>query len=201
MPDKAAQLSRKFPDIEVHACALGDEPGEMPFYVNTRKSGYSSLIQPEAAADQTIEEIRVPVMRLDDLVSSRDVDVIKIDVEGTEFGVLRGSGNVLAQSRPLIMFESGPKADDQLSPLWQLFADNDYAVLVPNRLAHLDTGLSLEGFLESHRYPRRTTNYFAVPRERIEEYRSRARRLLGVTPEPPVTTRSQALPERQQPAR
>lgn len=183
MPDKASQLSRKFPGIKVHACALGEEPGEVPFFVNKQLTGYSSLIRPEAAPDHTIEEIRVPLLRMDDLVSSRDVDVIKIDVEGAEISVLRGASNVLTECRPLIMFESGPKDDEPLSAIWQWLSERDFAVLVPNRLAHEDTGLSEEGFLESHRYPRRTTNYFAVPRERMEEYRARARRLLGVVPQ------------------
>ena len=36
------------------------------------------------------------------------------------------------------------------------------------------------GFVESHLYPRRTTNYFAIPQERRAEAMSRARRVLNL---------------------
>jgi hypothetical protein len=54
----------------------------------------------------------------------------------------------------------------------------DYSVIVPNRLAHDDDGLTTAGFVESHLYPRRTTNYFAVPSERRTEFRDKARGIL-----------------------
>jgi len=40
--------------------------------------------------------------------------------------------------------------------------------------------MSLEAFNDGHLYPRRTTNYFAVARERREEVRDRARVVLGI---------------------
>jgi len=83
------------------------------------------------------------------------------------------------------MYESGPPANDQMAfektLQWQFFRDNKYILLVPNRLAHNDDGLTREGYVESHLYPRRTTNYFAVPIERQSEYRDRARRILSVS--------------------
>jgi hypothetical protein len=82
------------------------------------------------------------------------------------------------------MFESGPPAENGLAytkdALWQWFADRDYAVVVPNRVAHDDPGLSRDGFVESHLYPRRTTDYFAVAKERRAEVRERARAILNV---------------------
>jgi hypothetical protein len=107
---------------------------------------------------------------------------MKIDVEGGELAVLRGGDRLIAQSRPTIFFESGATTDDESrsrkESLWQWLADRDYATLVPNRLAHLDPGLSRDGFMESHLYPRRTTNYFAVAKERRVEIRTRVRGLL-----------------------
>ena len=90
----------------------------------------------------------------------------------------------MATSRPTVMFESGPVATDPTgegkAELWKWLTDRRYVVLVPNRLAHDGQGLSLEGFLESHLYPRRATNYFAVAEERRLEIRDRARVLLGI---------------------
>ncbi|MGM9486635.1 FkbM family methyltransferase [Ideonella sp. YS5] len=190
IPDKAERLRRKFPNVPVHACAVGDQEGEVSFFIHTRQSGYSSLGRPAADArhgdgrDEGIQEVRVPIRRLDDLVAPEGIDVIKIDVEGAELGVLRGSRRLIGASRPVIMFESGPGDAEGLGftkpGMWQFFADEGYTLHVPNRVPHNDEGLSLEGFVESHTYPRRTTNYFAIPAERRLEIRDRARALLGI---------------------
>jgi hypothetical protein len=117
-------------------------------------------------------------------VLSNDIDVIKIDVEGAELDVLRGSMKILNESRPTIMFESGPQLESDLDytkeGLYEFFFSRGYVVLIPNRVAHNDFGLSKDGFIESHLYPRRTTNYFAIPKERRIEIRDRARSILKI---------------------
>lgn len=190
IPQKIVKLRRKFPTVEFHQCAAGDWEGDISFFINSRQSGYSSLGRPATnESDQSISEIRVPIKKLDSLISLNDVDVIKIDVEGAELGVLRGSTNLLARCRPTIMFESGPPRDDGLGytkeALWEIFFKQNYAVLVPNRVGHNDPGLTKEGFIESHLHPRRTTNYFAIPNERRVEIRDRARDALKI----PVSSR------------
>jgi hypothetical protein len=123
--------------------------------------------------------------RLDDLVPrTAHVEVVKLDVEGAELGVLRGSSELVARCRPVIMFESGPRGGAAMGftieELFDWFAERDYLVLVPNRLAHDGPGLNREGFTESHFYPFRTLNYFGVPRELREAVRDRARRAFGI---------------------
>src|SRR5437870_1239620 len=84
IPQKVRSLRAKFKDIDVIECALSDYEGESSFFINPEESGYSSL-----SPDTGTLEIRVPVRRLDSIVDQ--ADVIKIDVEGAELGVLRGS--------------------------------------------------------------------------------------------------------------
>ena len=74
-------------------------------------------------------------------------------------------------------------ADDSIEKesLCDFFEERNYQILVPNRLAHEGVGLSRSDFLESHLYPRRTTNYFAVPAERRLEFRDRAQAILCST--------------------
>jgi len=174
IPEKAAQLRRKFPGVEIVQCALADYEGETSFFINVAASGYSSLARSSAET----REITVPVRRLDAIV--KDADVVKIDVEGAELGVLRGSEGL--QSRPVFMFESAPnevlgytKAD-----LWGWFGAHRYGVFLPNRLAHTAPPMTLDMFIDSHQYPRHTTNYFGVPLEKVEAVRASARRILGV---------------------
>ncbi len=183
IPSKVAALKEKFSDVVLHECAVGEAEGEAKFFINLKQSGYSSLIKPSGGGESSdIQEITVPIKRLDGLVDADDVDAIKIDVEGFELGVLRGSDKILAGSRPVIMFESGPVDNDEPAPytkaeLWQCLESHDYMVVIPHRVAHEDDGLTEEGFLDSHLYPRRTTNYFAIPRERRVEIRDRARKI------------------------
>lgn len=175
IPYKVEALRRNFPFAKIHECAVGEIEGETSFFIDTQRTGYSSL--DGSRLDGKAVEITVPIRRLDSLVPATGIGVIKIDVEGAELGVLRGAEATVAGSPPTIMFESGAGAMAAYpkEALWQWLDDHDYAVLVPNRVAHLDPGLALEGFVESHLYPRRTTNYFAVPREKREAVRARAR--------------------------
>jgi hypothetical protein len=57
----------------------------------------------------------VPVMRLDDVVERDGAvpDLVKIDTEGTEAGVLRGAMTTLERARPLVVFESWPGRHDR----------------------------------------------------------------------------------------
>jgi len=179
IPGKVANLRRRFANIEVIGCALGDtDLGEIAFFIHKKRSGYSSLIKPRQDAD-TIE-IKVPLRKLDNLISPSDsVDVIKIDVEGAELGVLRGSENLISRNRPVVMFESGPVAEHDFGyskeDMWRWWNERAYELLLPNRVAHDGSGMSLDCFLDAHVYPRHTTNYFAVPTERRIEIRDRAR--------------------------
>lgn len=184
MPDKANNLKNKFPYAQVFSCALGEDTKDIIFHVNKRKSGYSSLIKPDIAGVDDYRQISVKMKRLDDIPKINDVDFIKIDVEGAELGVLYGSLRLINRCRPLIMFESGPEIKENgnvmytKSKLFDFFESVDYCLVIPNRLAHNDPGLQKDCFIESHLFPRRTTNYFAVPKERRGKIRDRARQIL-----------------------
>jgi len=182
IPAKAEALRKRFPNVTVHCTAVGDTEGHVSFFVDSSRSGYSSLDPQLKNRSSAVTEIIVPIHRLEALVPAANVDLIKIDVEGAELGVLRGSETIISASRPTVMFESG--ADEMKcfpkSALWDWIDDHDYCAVVPNRVAHNDPGMTREVFLEAHLHPRRTTNYFAIARERRREIRDRARALLGI---------------------
>jgi len=184
MPDKAARLVRYFPYAQVHACAVGARDGDVPFYVHPTQTAYSSVLAPVGAEASQTRVIRVPLRRLDDLVPHQQVDVVKIDVEGAELDALRGASGLLAACRPLLLLESAlnarqPDHDNPLA-LHDFLSERDYVLVLPNRLAHDDPGLSRSSFAEGHHYPRHTTNYFAVPRERRRAVRDQTRVILNI---------------------
>lgn len=169
-PDKSLELRRKFPRVTVHGCALAERNGEGSFFVDQVESGYSSLSERPSS-----REIKVTLRRLDELVEH--ADFIKIDVEGAELGVLQGAADLVSRSAPVIMFESGPGnlLGFTKEGMFEWLAERDYCIMAPNRLAGTGGPMDLQAFLDSHEYPRRTTNYFAVPNARFEEIRARAK--------------------------
>lgn len=181
VPYKAVALKRKFPNIIVHECAAGECEGSASFHINTKHSGYSSLSSEKNSSSDYMEVREVQMHTLDSIITITNVDVIKIDVEGAELGVIKGAKRLISECRPTVMFESAPgeSLGYTKDALWHSLADQKYAVVLPNRVAHVDPGLQLDGFLESHLYPRRSTNYFGIPRERRDEVRRCARQLQG----------------------
>jgi FkbM family methyltransferase len=171
IPEKAAKLKTKFPNIVTHSCALSDKEGKVEFFIDLEQSGYSSLSSPPHKSTK----ITIDMKRLDDFLDH--ADLIKIDVEGAELGVLKGADRLIARARPIIMFESGPAnvlgyTKDAMFEFW---SSQQYALFAPNRLSHNGSQMVISSFLDAHEYPRRTTNYFAVPQDKIDEVRERTR--------------------------
>jgi FkbM family methyltransferase len=179
MPDKAKRLRSNFPGVRVEQFAIGNFTGDVDFHVNATLSGCSSMSTRGMRSDDDLHTITVAIKRLDEFGLPDDIDTVKIDVEGAEQGVVEGGQQMFATQRPIVYFESGPGDIPELgftkSGLWSSFDQLGYTVHVPHRVAHADKGLTLEMFLDSHEYPRRTTNYIAIPTERRNEYRQRVR--------------------------
>lgn len=179
IPEKVINLKKQFPQVRFFECALGEENATVSFYVNERESGYSSLLSPEDAKNSIVREITVQLRKLDEVEEFENVDAIKIDVEGAELGVIKGATETIKRNMPIIMFESAPGETKTKEEIWRVFDSLGYGIHLPNRLAHNDKAFSEDCFMDSHIYPRYTTNYFAIPFERRIEVRDRARKIVG----------------------
>jgi len=91
--------------------ALTAEPGTVTMRIPTGSHTGSSLLFPRKSLDDlygsddwgVAEEVLVPATTLDEVVGDRDVTLLKIDVQGAEFGVLAGGGESLQRTRAVII--------------------------------------------------------------------------------------------------
>ncbi len=94
--------------------ALSDKKGPSNFNYVISNPAYSGLLKRKY--DRPVEKdtsIRVETDLLDNLIPSHlPIDLIKIDVEGGEFQVLKGATRILSSYHPLIIFECGLGGSD-----------------------------------------------------------------------------------------
>jgi FkbM family methyltransferase len=94
--------------------ALAEESGSATFNIVKNAPAYSGLRKRQyKVANPEIEEIKVTIKTLDDCIPlDVKIDLIKIDVEGAEFGVFKGAKEVLIKNKPVVIFDCGLGASD-----------------------------------------------------------------------------------------
>ncbi len=182
---KCQSLKLRFPKVKIHPFAVGNANDTfIDYFEFADRSGYNTTVKPHDTALTRAVVTQVPMRTLDSLISREGIDILKIDVEGAEAQVLEGSQRILEASRPTVMFESTPEPLSQMraraTALFEWLDRRGYAVLLPDRVAHLDEGLTATSFIDCHVYPRRSTNFFAIPKEKRVELRARTRQILGL---------------------
>jgi len=95
-------------------CAISNRTGTSSFNYVTSNPSYSGLLK--RSYDRPKEkdtEIVVDTCLLDEVIpEDLRVDLIKIDVEGAELGVLEGANRILSEFKPIVIFEHGLGASD-----------------------------------------------------------------------------------------
>lgn len=116
IPFLAKALAEKYednPKVEVLNYALSDEKDFVDFTLVSSNPSYSGLKKRKFdRANEQVRTITVETEMLDNVFSSLDVSLIKIDVEGAELGVLKGAKDLLKRAKPLLIFEHGLGAAD-----------------------------------------------------------------------------------------
>jgi FkbM family methyltransferase len=114
--------------------ALSDSEGPTDFFVHPEKMGCSGLVKRPDMAD-TFQPLRTYKTMLDRVIpQALRPTFIKIDVEGTEFLVLRGAMNTLRRSRPIVAFEFSPAisllaSEMTLESVFEFLAPIDYQMI------------------------------------------------------------------------
>ena len=116
---------------EVKNFGLGDKRSKSEFHHVISNPSYSGIKKRTYPKAEKIETIEIDLDTLDNQLKKHDrVDLIKIDVEGGEFGVLKGAQKVIEKFHPVIVFEHGLGASDHYntspSDIFDFFMEMDY---------------------------------------------------------------------------
>jgi len=144
--------------------ALAEKNGTSTFQLVKNAPAYSGIKKRKYEVDNPeIEEIEVQLKKLDDVIpESVKIDLIKIDVEGAEFGVLKGASNLIRRDKPYIIFEFGLGASDFYGTkpvnLYHFFSEAGLKISTLKSFIKKTNTLSLEGF--SRLYQENKEYYF-----------------------------------------
>jgi FkbM family methyltransferase len=100
--------------VILHPIALGDQSSTLRLFLN-KQLGNTSAFPNEFAQPSVIEEVQVPVRRLDDVIAELSdtpaaIDFVKIDAEGAESLVLAGMAHTIRRLGPPIAIELNYKS-------------------------------------------------------------------------------------------
>ena len=103
-----------YSNVKVLNCAVSDFEGSSEFTIVENDLAYSGLKERLYKKKEVkLKKLSVQVRKLDTILSSsRSLALIKIDVEGGEYFVIKGGAKVINRTRPLILFEFGLGASD-----------------------------------------------------------------------------------------
>ncbi|MHB8503924.1 MAG: FkbM family methyltransferase [Candidatus Acidiferrales bacterium] len=156
-------------NVEVEACALGNQCGEAEFYVVDGFRDWGNSLRRPAVPEPT-RQVRVPVRRLDDVLAERGighVDFLKLDAEGGELAVLEGAKRLLQTApRPAILAE----VEDIRTRPWGYAAREIMQLLARwnyRWFAFSETGTLYPASPDDESYD---ANFVALPEERAEEF-------------------------------
>ena len=154
IPKIHEKLDAKFGKIcKVKNLCISNEVGESSFNFVESNPAYSGIRMRNYPKKEKINKIKVKLDTLDNqLLNQERLDMIKIDVEGGELNVLKGSVRVMQKFHPVILFEHGQGASEfyNTTPedIYRFFEHQNYEILtLRSFIANMDS-LSEEEFRE-----------------------------------------------------
>jgi FkbM family methyltransferase len=101
---KANVEINKFKNVELINKALSDRSGVVPIF-NERSQSFDDNIFTLAPGPNNRLVAQVETIRLDDYIGSKQINVMKIDVDGSELAVLKGGIETIQRCHPIIFIE------------------------------------------------------------------------------------------------
>jgi len=137
-PNALSQLEQNVQqsDLEnvlIEQAACGDSDGSIELFLNTESNTSMASLSPTNATGAG--SVKVSCTRVDELLEKhglRQANLVKIDVEGAELGVLRGMKKTMNSLRPIIVLELEPALlksfGTTVDEIMQLFESCNYSV-------------------------------------------------------------------------
>jgi FkbM family methyltransferase len=134
-------------NVKVHRTALGRAPGKSTLRVaEASHPGHNALGGFMYAGTVLEESVEVDIVTLDQAVRGEKLtrlDLLKIDVEGSEVDVLQGADEVLRTLRPVVLAEAQDESlrrmGSNVGELLKLLRAHDYEVKVFGESGHAET--------------------------------------------------------------
>jgi FkbM family methyltransferase len=152
-------------------CALGDKPGQAPYYFSSATDGSASLhVRHDTPfSDLKYQAITVQVRTLDEIIESLKlsfVDFMKMDIEGHELYALRGAQQALAAGKiGALSFEFGCgniNSRTYFRDFWDLLTGAGFTLW---RITPAGKEIPVSNYYEDQEYFRGATNYVAVSKK------------------------------------
>lgn len=96
--------------VTIHRCGLGAEAGKVRLYQHPHGASSATL---GCAPGSEASFVEIEIDTLDAVLARSDIkqiDLIKMDVEGAEELILRGASGLFERHRPRVLFEINPEA-------------------------------------------------------------------------------------------
>lgn len=156
--NKVVQLNGFSETIECVNKAVSDIDGEINFYVSqTEGSNANSLVN---RSDNERAIVKIKTEMLDSFVKRNNIsqlDIVKIDAEGVECSVLKGSKLTLTKLRPKVILAIHPSLiannNNSLSEIFDLITELKYRTEYKNEVLDKSKFCSKEDFFDVHLYP------------------------------------------------
>jgi FkbM family methyltransferase len=146
------RLREEFPGVIVRREAISSSNGSARFQYVRNAPAYSGLLARTYPTTAEVEDIVVPVTRLDDVLPpDYQLDLLKIDVEGSEHHVLAGAEHVIQRCRPVVIFEHGLGGQAPPSEVYDFFKRVDFRIFDIDGNGPYDKS----GFIREYRLNRR----------------------------------------------
>ena len=148
----AAMLTNKCARVDVLASAVSDSVGVGKFNIAARgrSTNYLDSARGSTQTGGIRNSVMVQTITLDWLLARSPVpNILKIDVEGAEYQVLKGAHQVLSQVRPLIMCEVSSQNAGQIGKLLRFYG---YELFDLDRVNGPRRPMSVPGFNTLARY-------------------------------------------------
>jgi FkbM family methyltransferase len=168
IPDLFVALASKYknrPNCSILEIALSDHQGRTSFNFVTSNPSYSGILKRKYdRVDEVDTLIEVQLNTLDTIIDEQTpIKLIKIDVEGAEYLVLKGAQNLLQRDRPYVIFEHGLGASDIYGygpdQVFALFESHQMKISTLSGFLKKEMPLSLTAFQKEYQ---NALNYYFI---------------------------------------